>query len=127
MDYVAIVTVLALAQAFFFAVKVGQQRVAHGINAPAITGHPDFERAFRVHQNTLEQLIIVIPTLWMFATYWRPELAAGLGFVFIVSRQIYRSAYVGDPTKRSMGFGLGAAVTAILSIGSLVGAVMNLL
>lgn len=127
MEYVAIVTTLGLLQAFYFAVLVGQQRVKHGISAPATTGHPDFERAFRVHQNTLEQLIIVVPGMWIFASYWRPEIAAGLGLVFIIGRQIYRSAYVGDPAKRSAGFSIGALATAILLLGSLVGAVMNLL
>ncbi len=127
MEYVAIVTTLALMQAFYFAVKVGQQRGAHGINAPATSGHPDFERAFRVHQNTLEQLIVVVPSLWIFATYWRPEIAAGLGLVFVIGRQVYSSAYRGDPSKRTIGFSIGALATAILLLGSLVGAIMNLL
>jgi len=126
-DYVAIITSLALLQAFYFAVQVGQQRVKHGVNAPATTGHPDFERAFRAHQNTLEQLIIVVPGMWIFASYWRPEIAAALGLVFIIGRQIYRSAYVGDPARRATGFSIGALATAILLLGSLVGAVMNLL
>lgn len=126
MDYVAIVTTIALMQAFYFAVKVGQQRVKQGVNAPATSGHPDFDRAFRVHQNTLEQLIIVIPSLWVFAVYWPPELAAGLGAFFIIGRQVYRGAYIGDPAKRSAGFGIGALATGILLIGSLVGAVMAL-
>lgn len=127
MEYVAIITTLGLLQAFYFAVQVGQQRIKHGINAPATSGHPDFERAYRAHQNTLEQLIIVVPAMWIFASYWRPEIAAGLGLVFIIGRQIYRSAYVGDPSTRSMGFSIGALATAILLLGSLVGAIMNLL
>ena len=127
MDYVAIVTALALAQAFWFAAQVGKQRVAHGVDAPATTGHPDFEKAFRVHANTLEQLIIVLPCMWMFATYWRPEIAAGLGVVFMVGRQIYRGAYMGDPKRRTTGFMVGMLATAILLIGTIVGAVMNLL
>ncbi len=127
MDYVAIVTSLALLQAFYFAVKVGQQRVKQGVHAPATSGHPEFDRAFRVHQNTLEQLIVVIPSMWIFAVYWPPELAAGLGALFIIARQIYRGAYIGDPAKRSAGFGIGALATGILLFGSLIGAVMALI
>ncbi len=127
MEYVAIVTTLALIQAFYFGVKVGLQREAHGINAPATSGHPDFERAFRVQQNTIEQLIVVVPSLWIFATYWQPEFAAGLGLVFVIGRQIYSSAYMGDPSKRTIGFSIGALATTILLVGSLVGAIMNLL
>jgi hypothetical protein len=121
------VTCLILIQAFVFAIQVGQQRVKHGINAPAITGAPEFERAFRVHQNTLEQLIILIPALWIFASYWQAEVAAGIGFVFVIGRQIYRSAYLRDPAGRSAGFGIGAAATFILLLGGLAGAVMSLL
>lgn len=127
MDFVAIVTALALAQAFWFAFQVGQQRIAHGIDAPAMTGHPDFEKAARVHANTIEQLIIVLPCLWLFATYWRPEIAAGLGVVFMIGRQIYRGAYMGDPKRRATGFMIGMFATAILLLGTVVGAVMNLL
>ena len=127
MEYVAIVTTLALVQAFYFGVKVGLQREAHGIVAPAISGHPDFDRAFRVQQNTIEQLIVVVPSLWIFATYWSPGIAAGLGLIFVIGRQIYSSAYMGDPSKRTIGFGIGALATVILLIGSLVGAIMNLL
>ena len=127
MDYVAIVTILALIQAFVFALMVGKQRQAHGVSAPATTGAPEFERAFRVHQNTLEQLILVIPSLWIFATYWRPDVAAGLGFVYVIGRQMYQVSYMKDPAKRAPGFGIGWLATAVLMLGSLVGAVMNLL
>jgi glutathione S-transferase len=126
-EYVAIVTGLALLQAFVFAIQVGSARVKYGINAPAITGAPEFERAFRVHQNTLEQLVILIPSLWMFALFWGQDIAAGLGLVFVIGRQIYRSAYVRDPAGRSMGFSIGAMATVILLLGGIVGAVMDLL
>ena len=125
MEYVAIVTCLALLQAFVFAVQVGQQRARHNVKAPAITGAPEFERAFRVHQNTLEQLIIVIPSLWIFSSYWNASVGAAIGLVFVISRQVYRSAYLADPAKRSAGFGIGAAATTVLLLGGLVGALMN--
>jgi uncharacterized MAPEG superfamily protein len=126
-EYVAIVTSLVLMQAFMFAIQVGPQRTKHKINAPATTGNPEFERAFRVHENTLEQLIILIPSMWIFATYWRPDIAAGLGVVFIIGRQIYRGAYMADPAKRSTGFSIGALATSVLLVGGLVGAVMGLM
>lgn len=127
MEYVAIITALALVQVFVFAVQVGQQRVRHGVKAPATSGPPEFERAFRVHENTVEQLIIFLPSLWLFATYWRADIAAALGLVFVVGRQVYRNAYVKDPDKRSAGFGIGAMATLILLLGGLVGAIMSLL
>jgi len=101
--------------------------VKYKINAPAVSGAPEFERAFRIHQNTLEQLIILIPSMWMFAQFWREDIAAGLGLVFVIGRQIYRGAYIKDPAGRSMGFSIGAMATVILLLGALVGAVMSLL
>ena len=127
MEILVIVTSIILLQAFVFAIQVGSARVKYGVNAPAITGAPEFERAFRIHQNTLEQLIILIPSMWMFAQFWRPEMAAGIGLVFVVGRQIYRSAYLKDPGGRSMGFSIGALATVILLLGGLIGAVMGLL
>lgn len=126
MELVAIVTGLALLQAFMFAFQVGQARVKHDCPAPATSGPPEFERAFRVHMNSIEQLVLVIPSLWIFATYVRPDIAAGLGLVYVIARQIYRGAYLADPSKRSMGFGLGALVLMVLLIGGMIGAAMRL-
>ena len=124
MEWVAIVTSLALLQVFVFALQVGQARVKYGVNAPIITGPNEFDRAFRVHQNTVEQLIIFVPGLWIFAYFVRPDVAAGLGVLFIVGRQIYRNTYVADPAKRSAGFGIGALATVILLLGGLIGAII---
>jgi glutathione S-transferase len=112
---------------FIFAFQVGSARVKYGVSAPAMSGSPEFDRAFRVHENTVEQLIIFVPSLWMFAYFVRPDIGAGIGLVFIIARQIYRSAYLGDPAKRSMGFGLGALAMMILLVGAMIGAVMKLL
>jgi glutathione S-transferase len=126
-ELLVVVTSIALLQAFVFAIQVGSARVKHGVNAPAITGAPEFERAFRVHQNTLEQLVILIPSMWMFAQFWRADIAAGLGLVFVIGRQVYRSAYLKDPSGRSMGFSIGALATVILLLGALIGAAMALI
>ena len=126
MELIAIVTGLAVLQSFLFAYLVGKERVKHGIAAPATSGHPDFERAFRVHANTIEQLVILIPGLWMFGYYVNGLIAAGLGLLFVIGRFMYRSAYVKDPRKRSAGFGVGALVTMVLVIGGMIGAGVNL-
>lgn len=127
MEYTAIVTILILLQLFWFAFQVGQQRGRHGIKAPATVGHPDFERAFRAHQNTVEQLIVFLPGMWIYATYGNPQIAAGAGIVFLVGRQIYRTAYVADPSKRSAGFGIGMLATGFVVIGGLIAVVLDLL
>ena len=127
MEYVAIVTALALLQVFVFAFQVGQARVKYDVKAPAMSGPPEFERAFRVHENTVEQLVIFLPSIWMCAYFWRPDVAAGAGLLFVIARQVYRSAYLKDPAGRSAGFGLTALAMMILLIGALVNAVIDLL
>ena len=124
MELIAIVTGLALLQVFVFAYAVGKARGAHEVSAPAISGSAEFERMFRVHQNTVEQLIIFVPAIWMFGYYVDAKIGAGIGLVFIVARQIYKSAYLGDPKKRGVGFGLTALSMMILLIGGMIGAGM---
>ncbi len=126
MEAIAIVTILAVLQAFWFAFQVGQQRVKHGVKAPACTGAPEFERMFRVHQNTMEQLVLVIPMLWIFGYYVHGLIGAGLGLLYIIGRFVYRAAYLKDPASRSAGFGIGALALAVLAIGGLIGAGLDL-
>lgn len=122
MEAIAIVTVLALAQFIYFSVQVGSMRGKHGVKAPAITGHPDFERMFRIQQNTMEQLVAFIPALWMFGWLVNPLWGAGLGVVFIVGRFIYRSAYLKDPASRSNGFTITFLPTAVMLVWVLIDA-----
>ncbi|MBT8102038.1 MAG: MAPEG family protein [Gammaproteobacteria bacterium] len=123
MEAVAIVTILALGQFILFSVQVGSMRGKHGVKAPAVTGHPDFERVFRVQQNTMEQLVAFIPALWIFAYLVDPLWGAGMGLVFIIGRFIYRSSYVKDPASRSIGFTITFIPIAVMLVWSLVAAV----
>ena len=126
MALVAIVIALALIEYLVFALLVGRARVRCNVLAPATTGHPVFERYFRVQQNTLEQLIVFLPSIWLFGTYVSPLWAAGLGLLFVVGRVAYMIGYVADPKKRGAGFGLSFLPTAILAVGALVGAILSL-
>ncbi len=125
MEPIAIVTVLTLLQLFIFAFQVGKQRAKHGIKAPAISGDAEFERMFRVHQNTLEQLVVFIPALWLFGYYVHALIGAGIGLVFIIARFVYRGSYLTDPSTRTAGFGIGALAMMVLLLGGLIGAVVS--
>ena len=126
MPYVAIVTAVALLQFFWFGWQVGVARGKYNIAAPAVSGNEIFERVFRVHMNTLEQLVVFLPALWIFASYISPLWAAGIGAVFIVGRALYARSYVKDPKSRSAGFALTALPELALLIGILIWAVMAL-
>ncbi len=126
MPYVDIVTTLAILQFIVFGFRVGAARNRYGVKAPAITGHPAFERLFRVQQNTLESLIGLLPGLYLFARYWGPYIAAALGAVYLVGRELYAFTYVKDPGKREVGYGLTFLPLVILVVGALIGAVRAL-
>jgi glutathione S-transferase len=125
MAYVDIVTALAILQFIVFGFRVGGARGKYGIKAPAITGNETFERFFRVQQNTLEQLLALLPGLYLFSRYFNPLVAAGLGVVYLIGREIYAATYVKDPAKRSLGFGLSFLPTVVLLLGGLIGAVLH--
>ncbi len=127
MPYLAIVTALVLIEYFLISIQVGRARAKYGIKAPATSGHPVFDRTFRVHQNTLEQLVIFIPSLWLFGTYVSAVWGALIGVVFIVGRAIYFQGYVADAEKRGAGFGIGFLANIVLLLGGLIGALLLLL
>ncbi len=127
MPFVAIVTVLALVQFFWLGWLVARARARYGVAAPASSGNELFERHFRVQMNTLEQLVMFLPALWIFAAYVSPLWAAALGVVFILGRAIYAISYVRDPKGRGLGFGLTVFPTFVMLIGSVVWAVRAIL
>ncbi len=125
MQPIAVVTVLAVFQAFAFAFLVGKQRAKHDVKAPGISGDAEFERAFRIHQNTVEQMVVFLPALWLFGYYVHALIGAGLGLVFVMSRLIYRNSYLKEPTSRGTGFGFGALIMMVLLFGGLIGAILS--
>ena len=104
----ATVTLLAVLFYFFTAFRVGNLRGQLGIKAPATTGHPTFERAYRVQMNTLEQMGIFLPLLWLTAFYpiaigW---IAPLVGLIWVIGRVVYLRAYMKDPESRMIRCGL---------------------
>jgi glutathione S-transferase len=121
MEPVVLVILVALVEYMVLGALVGRARSKYGIRAPTTTGNAAFERVFRVHQNTLESLIIFIPAVWIFAAYLSPAWAAGLGVVFIVARAEYARSYIAAAEKRGVGAGISGLAVIALVIGGLVG------
>ncbi len=124
MEAVAIVAALVLLEYMVIIRYVGRARGLYEVAAPAMTGHPVFERWARVQANTVEQLVIFFPGLWMFSAYVRPDVAAGLGVVFLIGRALFARGYVADPAKRGPGFVLSYVSNAVLVLGGLIGAIV---
>jgi glutathione S-transferase len=121
----AIVTILVILLYFYMGSVVGRMRGRHNITAPAVTGHPEFERAFRVHYNTLEQLVLFLPLLWLATILfqggpaWLPAL---FGLVFLIGRIVYMQLYMSEPEKR----GSGILISMLGIFGLLVLAIIGL-
>ncbi|NJM45086.1 MAG: MAPEG family protein [Alkalinema sp. RU_4_3] len=123
---VSLVTVLALILFVVVTINVGRARVKYGVKPPAMSGPPEFERAIRVQQNTLEQLIVFLPALWLFAHFVRPDVAAVIGGIWVIGRGLYAWGYYQAAEKRLLGFAIGFSSGMILLLGSLVGIVLQL-
>ena len=127
MAWVQLVALLALVECFFFAYAVGKAREKYEVKAPAITGNEIFERYFRVQQNTIEQIVLFLPSLFIAAAYWPAQWVAALGAVYLVGRMVYYRAYVRDPRSRGIGFLLSSAPIILLVVAGAIGVVRVLL
>ena len=121
-ELLTIVTLLALFEFVWLGTRVGMARGKFGVSAPATTGNEEFERHYRVHYNTLEQLVLFIPSLWAFGYYVGQFWAAGLGVIYLVGRVIYALAYVKDPASRGPGMLLSVIPCYVMLLGGLAAA-----
>jgi uncharacterized MAPEG superfamily protein len=110
----ALVTLLTVLLQIVVATNVGRARGKYGVEAPATTGHPDFERAFRIQANTVENTIAFLPSLWLFANYVSSLWAGVFGAVWLVGRTLYMIAYQRDAKARGPGFMI--SVLAIIAL-----------
>jgi uncharacterized membrane protein YecN with MAPEG domain len=117
--YPAIVTLLIALIYFWMALTAARTHSRTGILAPTMTGDPVLERTVRAHANTLEWMPIVLPSMWLFAIYWSPAVAALLGLVWIAGRVIYFYGYIAEPKKRFPGFFIQALAAFTLLLGAL--------
>jgi glutathione S-transferase len=127
MEYVALVTLLLIIEYMAFTGMAGGARAKGDVKAPAMIGDQTFERAVRVQLNTLEQLVITLPAMWICASYFRADVAALLGATFFVGRLFYRNAYMKDPSTRLVGMLIGFLANIVLVLSSAYGVISNLL
>ncbi len=125
MSAIVVVAVVALIQFIGFGFLVGRARGRYGVHAPATSGHELFDRYYRVHYNTMEQLLVFLPALFLSAGFGFGDdrISAAVGVVYLLGRQIFLSSYVREPKSRGVGFGLTLLPTVLLLLNALAGAI----
>ncbi|HEX7037135.1 MAG TPA: MAPEG family protein [Pseudomonadales bacterium] len=124
MAAVTAIAMLALIEYLYFGIEVGRARTRSGLAAPAVTGDEGFERVFRAHYNTLEQLIVFLPALYAAGWFVHEIYAVAAGVAFLIGRAVYFRAYARDPASRGPGMLITMVANVALLLGGLVGALV---
>ncbi|MBP9805888.1 MAG: MAPEG family protein [Candidatus Accumulibacter sp.] len=113
----SLVTLATALLLFGCAAYVGRCRIRFAIQAPATSGHPQFEIAYRIQMNTLENTVAFLPVLWVFAVNLSSLWASVLGTLWVLARVYYAVAYARDPKKRGSAFLVSMLAFAALGLG----------
>jgi glutathione S-transferase len=119
----AAVTILAALICLATAILVARTRARHKLPAPAMTGAFPVECALRVQGNTIEQIVIFLPLLWVAALYFQGWYAPVIGLAWCIGRIIYAFGYMAAPGKRAPGFAISVFASIALAILGITGLV----
>lgn len=117
--FTALATALAILVYVWTGALVGPARKKHGVDYPNVTGPDAFNRVFRAHQNTLEQLVIFLPSLWLYAAVGSDGWAGILGLLWATGRIWYVLGYAAAAEKRTPGFIISLLATSLALFGAL--------
>jgi glutathione S-transferase len=125
----ALATIIAIIVYFSQSIVVAIGRSKHGVPVPKTMGHnDDFDRKWRVHYNTLEQMPVFLPLLWIFSLTSSPLIAGWLGIAWSVGRIGYMVGYYKSAKGRSNPIAyLSSIAVLVLLIGSIWSVVAGLL
>jgi glutathione S-transferase len=121
----AAVTILAALILIYAMMLVGRTRQRVKIHAPAMGGHPDLDRALRVQGNTVEQVVIFLPLLWVATLYFHGWIPAAVGLIWCLGRVVYAMGYMKEASKRGPGFGISALSSLVLLVLSIWGVIAS--
>ena len=119
--YTSFITLLTVLLMFCLIFNVGRARGKYEVKAPAVTGHELFERAYRIQLNTVENVLLFLPALWLYAIFIGDKGAGDSGVIWLIARVWYAIAYQFNPAKRGFGFLISILVIAGLWVGAAYG------
>ncbi len=112
---------------FGLSVIVGQARARWNVPAPQTSGHPEFEKRYRVQMNTLEQLAFFVPGVILCAPVEGDVFTASFAAIWCVGRILFALGYYRDPAKRSLGFVLTLLPGLVMVLAGAHGAIAALI
>lgn len=119
------ITLAVLLVYSWITVNVGRARGKYNVIAPSIDGPIEFQSALRVQANTVEQMALFLPALWLCAIFFSDRWAAIGGAAWIVGRILFALAYYRDPAKRGLGFGISLLASVALMLATAAGLLMD--
>ena len=81
----------------------------------------------RAHQNTVEHLVMFLPSMWTFAVLVSPVWAAALGAIWPIGRLFYMLGYSKAAALRRPGLYVTMPPIYIFILGSLIASVWRLI
>ncbi|BAY31514.1 MAPEG family protein [Nostoc carneum NIES-2107] len=124
--WTSLITTLSLLLYLIITINVGRARAKYKVLPPQMTGDANFERVLRVQQNTIEQMVLFLPALWIFSFYVNSLWGAAIGAIWLVGRVIYAWGYYQAAEKRMIGFVISTFSSVVLLLGALVGCILSL-
>ena len=124
--WVALVSALSIFVYYLTLLNAGIGRVKFGIPAPSHDGPEDYVRRVRAHMNTVEHLVMFLPSMWTFALLVSPFWAAALGAIWPVGRLFYMIGYTRSAPLRRPGLYVTMPSIYIFILGSIIGAIYHL-
>ena len=120
-------TLFVMAYLFFTMAQVGAARGKYDVKAPACEGPDEFNRIYRVHQNTQEQLILFLPLFILFVIVAGDKWAAPLAVLWLLGRIVYRNTYLNNPEGRAPGMIMTIGATGLCFLGVIIFAVLQVM
>jgi glutathione S-transferase len=121
MQWTAWTTLACMIMYVWIFFNVGRARIKYKVLAPSMDGPKEFLSANRVQVNTVEQMILFLPLLWLCATFLSDRVAAAAGAIWVLGRVFYALGYYSAPSKRVTGYAISTVANLTLLIGSIGG------
>eukprot|EP00123_Amoebidium_parasiticum_P000363 comp10878_c1_seq1/m.5485 comp10878_c1_seq1/g.5485 ORF comp10878_c1_seq1/g.5485 comp10878_c1_seq1/m.5485 type:complete len:179 (-) comp10878_c1_seq1:228-764(-) len=97
-----VTSVFCLCYLAFDVISIGGLRRRHGILFPRMSGHEEFERAYRAQMNQLEQMPIFFASMWLSALLYDPTFAGSVGALWVCLRVRYGFVYRGSADRGAL-------------------------